>query len=170
MKVATVEYQPNLEHPVKPVPFGVIVEGLGSDERTVVILGREPLPPVYAQLQLTDAWGPFLKTATEWVEVLGKGIRELFETTQPKRFVVDELAAKWHWNLFVTEPAVVESRLTEDALARERYREVVGVAFGNAIPEPQPRPSVRPQRTSPPPPWLSSAKGLQVGAGVAVGS
>ncbi len=165
VKVATVEYQPNLKSPVDPVPFGVIVEGLTEDLRTVVILGREPLPPLYRELQLADAWGPFLRIATEWVEILGKGIRELVEATGAQTFVVDQLAGKWDGNLYITRPVTLESELSIDALAHQRFQELIGVAFKETK---QPK---KVRRTLPErpvqPTWLTSVKGLQVGAGVA---
>ena len=63
------------------------------------------------------------------MEILGKGIRELVEATPPEAFVIDQLAAKWDGNLYVTLPTLTDSDLPIDALAHQLFQEVIGVAF-----------------------------------------
>jgi hypothetical protein len=157
---AKVEYQPNLERPVAPVPLGVVVEETGPQWRHILILGREPRRAV-PELQIEDAWGPFLQTVTGWVEAVAKSMRDSLNEATPQQSVVDLIAHKWRGNLYLQQPdnnKAVESVLLE-TVARHLYTGYVGAKFPLLPREREAR--RRAARRVPPIPWISSQHSLQ---------
>jgi hypothetical protein len=155
---ARVEYQPNLEIPVDPVPLGVIVEELHTGGRHLVILGREPRGPI-AGLQLESAWGPFREVVTEWVESLSKSLREFIDDLRPDEYAIDELARRWRWNVYLRQPEtkpVLSSIYTLDHYGRRWYGEYVGIPFPPPSPTRSPRAARLKQRS-----WLARSNLLQ---------
>jgi len=121
---AQVEYQPNLQTPVKAIPLGVIAEELSKNDRLLMIVGREPIGPVPG-LQLEDAWGPFSEVVEQWVEAFSKSLRDCFGHAAPDGYAIDELAQRWKRNLYLREPQTQQSSLLLDEFARRRYRDFV---------------------------------------------
>jgi hypothetical protein len=124
LRWAKVEYQPNLQHPTKPVALGVVVEELRKDKRVLIIIGREPRGPV-SGLELEHAWGPFRDVVAQWVETFAKSHRECLELVKPDEYALDELAKRWTGNVYLQAPVTKSSRLTLDDFAQRRFREFV---------------------------------------------
>lgn len=127
---ARVEYQPNLQTPVKPIPLGVIGEEVAGKARMLVIFGREPNGPMEG-LYLEDTWGPFEEAVTHWMEAFSKSLNEFGPELEPKDYFLDELARRWNLNVYVREPETktVQSQVSLDTYLRRWYKEYVGVAF-----------------------------------------
>ncbi len=127
---ARVEYQPNLQTPVEPIPFGVVVEEIRRHARSLIILGREPRGPIPG-LELENSWGPFREVVTEWVEAFSKSLREFVDQIQVDEYALDELARRWSYNVYLKQPEsrTVDSLVALDAYARRWYGEYVGDPF-----------------------------------------
>jgi hypothetical protein len=94
IRIARVEYQPNQQQPVSPVPLGVVVEEILESRRHVIIVGCEPGGAVPG-LQLEDAWGPFKTIVTEWVQVLARTLREGFDSVTLPDYTIDKVGSRW---------------------------------------------------------------------------
>jgi hypothetical protein len=135
LRWARVEYQPNLENPVKPVALGIVAEELrrrgNSVERYLIVLGREPKGNV-SGLQLEDTWGPFRKVVTEWMEAFSKTAREVVEAAPADEHSLDELARRWSWNVYLREPESYDelgATVSIDQYALRFYEEYIGDPF-----------------------------------------
>ena len=124
---AQIEYQPNLEHPTKPIPLGIVVEEKHGGRRKVILLGRSFTGSERA-LQLEDSWGPFREIVTNWFEVFSKSIAELMNKTARTAFVGDDLAQQWHSNVYVKEPEnkTAALSLSLERVARDCYKAFTG--------------------------------------------
>jgi hypothetical protein len=127
-----VEYQPDLVHPVAPVPLGLVLEEKRGGWRQVHIVGRMPrgvppggLPP---ELQLESAWGPFLDSLSSWVSIFGKSVDDYLRRAPPNATAVTMLARTWRLNLYVKQPqsVVVVHGKSLEAMARQMYFKYVG--------------------------------------------
>jgi hypothetical protein len=122
IRVAQVEYQPNLHHPVQPIPLGVVVEELRGSTRQFVIFGRQPRGDVPG-LQLENTWGPFRNVVTGWGELMLKNVRELLGPTDTHGPFLDKLAQQWNLNVYLRQPQVkvVRSSTAELRMFAERW-------------------------------------------------
>jgi len=123
MKVrwAEIEYQPNLQHPVAPIPLGVIVEAVRGRTREVVLIGRQPKGPV-PEFQVEDAWGPFRELVTNWFETVWKATVGLMNDVEGNGVVVDDLARMWTSNLYIKEPQSSSVPASRNLLTVARHR------------------------------------------------
>lgn len=126
---AQVEYQPNLQKPAKPVPLGIVTEVIDNDWRTLLFLGRQPIGNVPG-LQLEEAWGPFGVVVSQWAENFARSIHEFIGEVKPTQYVLDELAQRWKWNLYLRQPTTSQSTMPLVVFATRRYRLYVGKPFG----------------------------------------
>ena len=150
---AQVEYQPNLQTPVKPIPLGVIGEEVAGKARTLVIFGREPNGPMAMEgLCLEDTWGPFEEAVTQWMEAFSKSLNEFGPELRPNDYFLDELVRRWNLNVYVREPEIktFQSKISLDAYLRRWYEEYVGVAF------PTPRKRMRKSQL----PWIAKTNSV----------
>jgi hypothetical protein len=158
---AKIEYQPNLQTPIDPVPLGVILEEITSwGTRHVVLFGREPRGNIPG-LQLEKAWGPFRDVVTEWFETISKSMREFVSDLDADEYAIDELAKRWKWNVYLRAPetrAVQSASLTLDHYGRTWYEEYIGEPFPRS-PSPQNKPSTAARRRMQP--WLARTNALE---------
>lgn len=105
---AEVEYQPNLQYPTKPIPLGIVAEEITGDLRTIVIVGREPRDGV-KELQLEDAWGPFREVVGNWFENVLRTLKGCVNEVQPQQYLLDALAQRWQWNVYIKDPTNSQS-------------------------------------------------------------
>jgi hypothetical protein len=160
VRLAQVEYQPNLEKPIEPVPLGVIVEELRDWGRHLEIYGREPRGPI-PELQLEQAWGPFKDVVAEWVGTLFKSMREFGDKLEDDEYAIDELARRWRWNVYLKEPEtrIVQSSLGLGTYGRRWYAEYVGQPFSSQQGGKVRRPSIATRRRLEP--WLTRSNLLE---------
>src|SRR5258708_25845100 len=139
---AQVEYQPNLQHPVTPIPLGVIVEAIHGRTREVVLIGREPKGPM-PELQIENTWGPFREVVTNWFETVWKSTVGLMNQIEGNNLVVDRLAGMWTSNLYLKDPQSSSVSASRNLLTIARYR--YQTFIGQRVPpfkgeRPRPRP------------------------------
>jgi hypothetical protein len=117
-----VEYQPDLKHPVDPVPLGVLTEEIISEgRRHIALVGREPngaMPGV----NLDKLWGPFKAAVTDWFEILSKNVSVAVKELPDDQSVVDHLAMQWRSNVYIREPETLELAATRETLMRYATR------------------------------------------------
>lgn len=128
---AYVEYQPNLQHPQEPIPFGVLAEENSNHERRVVIVGREPKSSVPG-LSLDNLWGPFRASITDWIEILDRNVVAALAEIPDSESLVDQLAMQWNANVYIRQPETMELASQRDSLmryAKRWYGSYVGEPF-----------------------------------------
>jgi hypothetical protein len=103
IRLAQVEYQPNLHHPVAPIPLGLVVEELHGSEWKLVVVGRRPRGDVPG-MQLENTWGPFRNVVTGWGDLMLKNARELMEPADAHGPVLDKLTQQWNLNVYLRQP------------------------------------------------------------------
>jgi len=166
IRLAQVEYQPNLHHPVRPVTLGVVMEERRGGSWEVVVYGRLPRGDVPG-LQLENTWGPFRNVVTGWGELMVKNARELMAPRDAQGSLLDQLAQRWNLNVYLRQPEtkVIHSS-AELATCAKRW-------FAKRV-SPQPAASIRkrkqkrathsPVRGSRQQRWLSMSNQLQAHA------
>jgi len=111
IRVARVEYQPDLHQPAQPIPLGVILEELRGGTWQFVIFGRQPRNDAPG-LQLENTCGPFRNVVTGWSDLMLKNARELMAPTDAKGPLLDQLAQRWNLNVYLRKP---ETKLVSPA-------------------------------------------------------
>jgi hypothetical protein len=102
-----VEYQPNLQIPVAPVPLGIFLEEWCDNSREVVIVGRAPIRSG-ATVNIDHLWGAFRTEITDWIQILDRRVTTSFSEVAEDVYVVDYLAQCWRSNLYIREPESIE--------------------------------------------------------------
>lgn len=122
---ARVEYQPDLQNPVKPIPLGVIVAENFPGSRTigVVVMGRQITDPGKPPAELRDAGELGFALLSGWVSNVA---RDILEAPDPDFFPA--LHARWRWNLYVVEAEIHQAAagISLLGLARRLYTQCVG--------------------------------------------
>jgi len=127
IRVARVEYQPNLEHAAELVPLGIVVEEIQPTRRRQIwIVGRQPPFP---GLELGHTWGPFREIVMGWVDAMYRTATIVMEHTAAGESTLDEIAGQWTWNLHLSKPETRRVAASADMrkLVRQWYAESVGV-------------------------------------------
>jgi hypothetical protein len=158
---AGVEFQPNLQKPVKPIRLGaVLVETKPRSQSTsFAVIGRMPFidsrPPGFK-----DVGEVTMNIAARWVDSMFKDMIDL-----DREDVFEKLAQRWRWNLYlrdVKRAFIDDHRKTFEAISRQLYEKYVGLPFK----EPQPITSqnVAVPLEDVPPPWqLEGLNRLRLG-------
>ena len=98
IRVAKIDYQPDLHHARAAIPLGVIVVDMGPQSTRWVIIGREPRrDSVPIEMKTVGRLG--MAQLNGWVTGIA---RDLFEALDKKQDPVEHLAMRWRWNVHVS--------------------------------------------------------------------
>lgn len=135
-----VEYQPDLAKPRNPVPLGVLAVANLPDGRIAAwaFVGREPNPNYFPTV-LSDV-GPLGRS--QLVGWWSRMAQDIQDAVREDKDVLEHLASRWHWNLYVGDAEEVAPRAQDTiiALAQRLYEKYVGTLSIPAIPFAQRRP------------------------------
>src|SRR5438034_2080690 len=130
---ARIEYQPNLQAPVEPIPLGLNVLVTSKDSYAGAIIGKEP--PEGFQPRNAGAIGTLAVAQLRgWVAATS------CEAQEAQRKGADPFAAlcaRWRWNVYVTEPAIYETqaqRVDLWEIAVRVYKDATGKKFEDPRP------------------------------------
>lgn len=145
---AGVEFQPNLQLPVRPIRLGVVLVEYRAriQSASLAVIGRMPLidsrPPGFENVGEVT-----INIAARWVDSMFKNLIDL-----DGEDLFEKLSQQWRWNLYlrdVKRSFVDDHRKAFDKVAEQLYQKYVGLPF---------REPVAPQRVAVPlddipPPW-----------------
>lgn len=111
---ARVEYQPDLKHPVEPIPLGVVVLCTSTELGVGVgaVMGREPRRDAQpAELGRIGALG--FAQLLGWVAAIARDVQQA-QRDRKDPFAL--LCSRYRWNLYVMEPELYEPSPRENFL------------------------------------------------------
>jgi len=129
---ARVEYQRDLQKPGHPIPLGVVLLPELNDRSSGIVLGREPkrdaaIPPELGYV------GPLgLSQLRGWAPAI---VRDAQEAQKNKIDPFAYLAARWRWNVYVTDPEQIDVESSEPLLnvAMRLFENYVKEPFRTAV-------------------------------------
>jgi hypothetical protein len=155
-----VAYQPDLQHPKKVIPLGVVLDVRVDGWRMNTIAGRVARRDRRAADEFREIGTLGFDLLSGWFDAIQRDIATLYESDS----LLEQLGARWGQNLYVTSAEEAELPTGDQAieqkaevLAKKLYAQHVGEPFPEAKPASKPvstPPKARkPASTRPPRDW-----------------